>query len=117
MKDLMVASQQGKSQFIAEIATISAVQHRNLVKLHGFCIKENKRLLVYEYLENKSLDRALFGMKITTSILHCYEPLKKFLHRILMSPFITESFLLHLVVATNIRQEEKLTLDFINFFI
>ncbi|RVW62213.1 putative LRR receptor-like serine/threonine-protein kinase [Vitis vinifera] len=60
-KDLMVASQQGKSQFIAEIATISAVQHRNLVKLHGFCIKENKRLLVYEYLENKSLDRALFG--------------------------------------------------------
>ncbi|KAJ9691451.1 hypothetical protein PVL29_013583 [Vitis rotundifolia] len=61
VKDLMVASQQGKSQFIAEIATISAVQHRNLVKLHGFCIKENKRLLVYEYLENKSLDRALFG--------------------------------------------------------
>ncbi|XP_010645959.1 probable LRR receptor-like serine/threonine-protein kinase At1g56140 isoform X4 [Vitis vinifera] len=61
VKDLMVASQQGKSQFIAEIATISAVQHRNLVKLHGFCIKENKRLLVYEYLENKSLDHALFG--------------------------------------------------------
>ena len=64
VKDLMVASQQGKSQFIAEIATISAVQHRNLVTLHGFCIKENKRLLVYECLENKSLDHALFGMKM-----------------------------------------------------
>ncbi|KAJ9691461.1 hypothetical protein PVL29_013591 [Vitis rotundifolia] len=61
VKQLSLASQHGKSQFIAEIATISAVQHRNLVKLYGFCIKGNKRLLVYEYLENKSLDHSLFG--------------------------------------------------------
>ncbi|KAI7745733.1 hypothetical protein M8C21_022210 [Ambrosia artemisiifolia] len=51
----------GKAQFIAEIATISVVQHRNLVKLFGCCIEGDKRLLVYEYLENKSLDQALFG--------------------------------------------------------
>ncbi|KAI8553175.1 hypothetical protein RHMOL_Rhmol06G0323900 [Rhododendron molle] len=62
LKQLSVASHQGKSQFIAEIATISAVQHRNLVKLYGCCIEGDKRLLVYEYLENKSLDQALFGM-------------------------------------------------------
>ncbi|XP_027126971.2 probable LRR receptor-like serine/threonine-protein kinase At1g56140 isoform X3 [Coffea arabica] len=61
VKQLSVASHQGKSQFVAEIATISAVQHRNLVKLYGCCIEGNKRLLVYEYLENKSLDQALFG--------------------------------------------------------
>ncbi|KAJ9562947.1 hypothetical protein OSB04_008107 [Centaurea solstitialis] len=61
VKQLSVASHQGKSQFIAEIATISAVQHRNLVKLYGCCIDGEKRLLVYEYLENKSLDQALFG--------------------------------------------------------
>ncbi|KAF7139979.1 hypothetical protein RHSIM_Rhsim06G0241100 [Rhododendron simsii] len=61
VKQLSVASHQGKSQFIAEIATISAVQHRNLVKLYGCCIEGDKRLLVYEYLENKSLDQALFG--------------------------------------------------------
>ncbi|KAA8537119.1 hypothetical protein F0562_029655 [Nyssa sinensis] len=61
VKQLSVASQQGKSQFITEIATISAVQHRNLVKLYGCCIDGNRRLLVYEYLENKSLDQALFG--------------------------------------------------------
>ncbi|CAK9165665.1 unnamed protein product [Ilex paraguariensis] len=61
VKQLSVASNQGKSQFVAEIATISAVQHRNLVKLHGCCIEGEKRLLVYEYLENKSLDQALFG--------------------------------------------------------
>ncbi|KAF8408665.1 hypothetical protein HHK36_004728 [Tetracentron sinense] len=62
VKQLSVASQQGKRHFVAEIATISAVQHRNLVKLYGFCIKGDKKLLVYEYLENKSLDQALFDL-------------------------------------------------------
>ncbi|KAK9267643.1 hypothetical protein L1049_010074 [Liquidambar formosana] len=61
VKQLSVASHQGKSQFIAEIATISAVQHRNLVKLYGCCIEGDRQLLVYEYLENKSLDQAVFG--------------------------------------------------------
>ncbi|KAG8365266.1 hypothetical protein BUALT_Bualt18G0086400 [Buddleja alternifolia] len=61
VKQLSVKSHQGKSQFVAEIATISAVQHRNLVKLYGYCIEGAKRLLVYEYLENKSLDQLLFG--------------------------------------------------------
>ncbi|XP_038686021.1 probable LRR receptor-like serine/threonine-protein kinase At1g56140 [Tripterygium wilfordii] len=61
VKQLSVTSHQGKSQFVTEIATISAVQHRNLVKLYGCCIEVDRRLLVYEYLENKSLDQALFG--------------------------------------------------------
>ncbi|XP_042947975.1 probable LRR receptor-like serine/threonine-protein kinase At1g56140 isoform X2 [Carya illinoinensis] len=63
VKQLSVASHQGKSQFITEIATISAVQHRNLVKLYGCCIEGDKRLLVYEFLENRSLDQALFGKR------------------------------------------------------
>ncbi|RXH98762.1 hypothetical protein DVH24_011087 [Malus domestica] len=66
VKQLSVSSHQGKSQFVSEIATISAVQHRNLVKLYGCCIEGRHRILVYEYLENKSLDQALFG----TSNLH-----------------------------------------------
>ncbi|KAM3684238.1 hypothetical protein ACJW31_11G029100 [Castanea mollissima] len=64
VKLLSVTSHQGKNQFLTEIATISAVQHRNLVKLYGCCIEGDKRLLVYEYLENKSLDQALFGKRI-----------------------------------------------------
>ncbi|KAK4594660.1 hypothetical protein RGQ29_018378 [Quercus rubra] len=64
VKQLSVTSHQGKNQFLTEIATISAVQHRNLVKLYGCCIEGDKRLLVYEYLENKSLDQALFGKRI-----------------------------------------------------
>ncbi|GMI93624.1 hypothetical protein like AT1G56130 [Hibiscus trionum] len=61
VKQLSVASNQGKEQFVTEIATISGVQHRNLVKLHGCCIGGNRRLLVYEYLVNNSLDQALWG--------------------------------------------------------
>ncbi|KAL6580475.1 hypothetical protein OROMI_008499 [Orobanche minor] len=61
VKKLSVASNQGKIQFVAEVAAISAVQHLNLVKLYGCCIEGHNELLVYEYLGNKSLDKALFG--------------------------------------------------------
>ncbi|CAL5014884.1 unnamed protein product [Urochloa decumbens] len=61
VKQLSETSHQGKKQFIAEIETISRVQHRNLVKLYGCCLEGNKPLLVYEYMDNGSLDRALFG--------------------------------------------------------
>ncbi|XP_038974986.1 probable LRR receptor-like serine/threonine-protein kinase At1g56130 isoform X1 [Phoenix dactylifera] len=61
VKQLSATSHQGKRQFMTEIATISAVQHRNLVKLYGCCIECAKWLLVYEYLENRSLDLAIFG--------------------------------------------------------
>lgn len=61
VKQLSDTSRQGKDQFVAEIATISSVQHRNLVKLYGCCIEDDHRLLVYEYLSNKSLDQALFS--------------------------------------------------------
>lgn len=62
VKQLSQTSHQGKSQFVTEVATISAVQHRNLVKLYGCCIDSSTPLLVYEYHENGSLDRALFGV-------------------------------------------------------
>ncbi|RDX66333.1 putative LRR receptor-like serine/threonine-protein kinase, partial [Mucuna pruriens] len=45
VKQLSVGSHQGKSQFITEIATISAVQHRNLVKLYGLVFKGVKDFL------------------------------------------------------------------------
>uniref|UniRef100_A0A804JWF5 non-specific serine/threonine protein kinase n=1 Tax=Musa acuminata subsp. malaccensis TaxID=214687 RepID=A0A804JWF5_MUSAM len=61
VKQLSAASNQGKRQFMTEIAIISSVQHRNLVKLYGCCVEGGKRLVVYEYLENKSLDQAIFG--------------------------------------------------------
>ncbi|CAD6259593.1 unnamed protein product [Miscanthus lutarioriparius] len=61
VKQLSQSSNQGKMQFAAEIEIISQVQHRNLVRLYGCCLESKTPLLVYEYLENGSLDHALFG--------------------------------------------------------
>lgn len=55
-------SDQELAEFLNEIVTISNVRHRNLVKLKGCCIKGDQRLLVYEYVENKNLAEALWGM-------------------------------------------------------
>ncbi|XP_019443853.1 PREDICTED: probable LRR receptor-like serine/threonine-protein kinase At1g53440 [Lupinus angustifolius] len=61
VKQLSSRSRQGNREFVNEIGMISALQHPNLVKLYGCCIEGNELLLVYEYLENNSLARALFG--------------------------------------------------------
>ncbi|KAH9779318.1 putative leucine-rich repeat receptor-like serine/threonine-protein kinase [Citrus sinensis] len=63
VKQLSSKSKQGNREFINEIGMISALQHPNLVKLYGCCIEGNQLLLIYEYLENNSLARALFGPK------------------------------------------------------
>ncbi|XP_034211897.1 probable leucine-rich repeat receptor-like serine/threonine-protein kinase At3g14840 isoform X2 [Prunus dulcis] len=61
VKQLSSKSKQGNREFVNEIGMISALQHPHLVKLHGCCIERNQLLLVYEYMENNSLARALFG--------------------------------------------------------
>ncbi|XP_078431222.1 putative LRR receptor-like serine/threonine-protein kinase At1g53430 isoform X2 [Wolffia australiana] len=61
VKQLSAKSKQGNREFVNEIGMISALQHPNLVKLYGCCIEGNQLLLIYEYLENNCLGRALFG--------------------------------------------------------
>ncbi|XP_034698932.1 probable LRR receptor-like serine/threonine-protein kinase RFK1 [Vitis riparia] len=61
VKQLSSKSTQGNREFLNEIGMISCLQHPNLVKLHGCCIEGNQLLLVYEYMENNSLARALLG--------------------------------------------------------
>ncbi|XWS16846.1 hypothetical protein CRYUN_Cryun33cG0015600 [Craigia yunnanensis] len=61
VKQLSSRSKQGNREFVTEIGMISALQHPHLVKLYGCCIEGNQLLLIYEYLENNSLARALFG--------------------------------------------------------
>lgn len=52
---------QGQREFCAEIATISSINHSNLVTLRGLCVEGPHRILVYELLTNGSLDKWLFA--------------------------------------------------------
>ncbi|XP_010267001.1 PREDICTED: inactive protein kinase SELMODRAFT_444075-like [Nelumbo nucifera] len=61
VKQHKLASSQGDLEFCSEVEVLSCAQHRNVVMLIGFCVEDRRRLLVYEYICNGSLDSHLYG--------------------------------------------------------
>ncbi|KAE8773318.1 inactive protein kinase [Hordeum vulgare] len=57
----LASSSQGDVEFCSEVEVLSCAQHRNVVMLIGFCVEGKRRLLVYEYICNRSLDTHLYG--------------------------------------------------------
>lgn len=60
---------QGSNDFLKEVATLSHINHENLVNLVGYCADGDQRLLVYEYMPGGSVDSRLFGIFLFSFIL------------------------------------------------
>lgn len=68
VKKLSQNSRQGVKEFTNEVKLLLRSQHKNLVMLLGCCVEGPEKMLVYEYLPNKSLDYFIFVKEKSTSL-------------------------------------------------
>ena len=61
VKRMSKGSTQGGEELKNELALVAKLSHKNLVRLIGVCLEQQERLLVYEFVPNRSLDLILFG--------------------------------------------------------
>jgi serine/threonine protein kinase len=68
VKKLLERTGHGLKELHNEVLLLAELQHKNLVRLHGYCSHRDDTLLVYEYIKNGSLDNFLFGIVSFTNI-------------------------------------------------
>jgi hypothetical protein len=56
-----IAAQEKVDDFLNEVVFITKMKHKNLVNLKGYCMRENERILVYEFVENMDVEQALLS--------------------------------------------------------
>lgn len=61
VKRLSSSSHQGNFEFKNELRLMHGLQHRNIIQILGFCSHGDERILIYEYMRNRSLDQLLSG--------------------------------------------------------
>lgn len=66
VKKIAHDSKQGIKEFVAEAVSIGRLQHRNLVRLLGYCRRKGELILVYQYMSNGSLDKYLYDQEKPT---------------------------------------------------
>ncbi|CAL5335859.1 unnamed protein product [Camellia sinensis] len=71
VKLLLKDSKQGVDEFKNEVICIARLQHRNLVKLLGYCIQGDKRILIYEFMPNNNLDSFIFAAYMCLTLRPC----------------------------------------------
>lgn len=69
VKQLFGKTNQGIDEFLNEVVLLTGMKHRNLVNLKGCCIREQQRLLVYEYMDNHDIDHALLAGRPNKALL------------------------------------------------